>query len=128
LALASIDNHLIDPGAVGIRHELLGVVVVDGEPGFQVERVWPHGKEDVLFFSAVSGLLTGMQTEYPVQPDSWFSYWDYRDVGGVRLPHVMIRSVGDFGPPHGLVLKSVEINVPLPDSLFFPPGRFSPTG
>ena len=53
----------------------------------------------------------------------WFSYWDYRDVGGVRLPHVTIRSVGDLGPPHGLVLESVEINVELPDSLFLPPGE-----
>jgi hypothetical protein len=29
--------------------------------------------------------------------------------------------IGDLGPPHGLVLKSVEINVPLPDSLFISP-------
>lgn len=123
LSLASMDNHLIDPGAVGVTHQLLGVAVMDGDPGFHVRRSWPQGKEDLLFFSAVSGLLTAVRTRYPIHPESWFSYWDYRDLGGIRIPHVMIRSVGDFGPPHGLVLKSVEINVPLPDSLFYPPGE-----
>jgi len=53
--------------------------------------------------------------------ESWLSYWDYRDLGGIRIPHVAIRSVGDFGPPHGTIVESVEINVPLPDSLFLPP-------
>ena len=121
LALASMDNHLVDPGAVGIVHELIGVAALDGDPGFQVRRIWPHGEEDLLFFSAVSGLLTAKRTQYTLMAESWFSYWDYRDLGGVRLPFVHIRSIGDFGPPHGLVLQSVEINVPLPDSLFIPP-------
>jgi hypothetical protein len=121
LPLASMDNHLLEPERAGIRHELIGVAALDGDPGFHVRRLWPHGEEEILFFSAMSGLLTGRRTDYPLMPDSWFSYWDYRDFGGVRLPVVHIRSIGDLGPPHGLVLQSVEINVPLPDSLFLPP-------
>lgn len=127
LPLASMDNHLIEPERVGIRHELVGVAAMDGDPGFHVRRVWPHGDEELLFFSAHSGLLTGRRTDYPLMPDSWFSYWDYRDFGGLRLPVVHIRSIGDLGPPHGLVLQSVEINVPLPDSLFLPPGGRRPS-
>jgi len=121
LPLASMDNHLLEPERVGIRHELIGVTAVDGDPGFEIRRLWPHGEEETLFFSALSGLLTARTTDYPLMPDSWFSYWDYRNFGGVRLPVVHIRSIGDLGPPHGLVLQSVEINVPLPDSLFIPP-------
>ena len=121
LPLVSMDNHLIDPGALGIVHELVGVAAVDGEPGFLVRRTWPHGAEHDLFFSASSGLLTGIRSESPLTPESWFSYWDYRDVGGMRFPFVQIRSIGDAGPPHGLVLQTAELNVPLPDSLFFPP-------
>ena len=116
-----MDNHLIDPGAMGIVHELMGVEALDGDPGFEVRRIWPDGDEQVLYFSAVSGLLTAVRAKYPLMAESWFSYWDYKDLGGVRLPFVHIRSIGEFGPPHGLVLKSVEINVPLPDSLFVPP-------
>jgi hypothetical protein len=119
--LASMDNYVVDPGRIGIRHELVGVAALDNDPGFEVRRIWPHGQEDVLFFSAVSGLLTGVRSPYPLMAQSWFSYWDYRDLGGLRLPFVHIRSMGELGPPHGLVLKSVEINVPLPDSLFLPP-------
>lgn len=121
IALASMDNYVMDPDRVGIRHEFIGVAALDGDPGFHIRRIWPHGQEDLLFFSAVSGLLTGVQSAYPLMAQSWFSYWDYRDLGGLHLPFVLIRSIGDLGPPHGLVLKSVEINVPLPDSLFLPP-------
>jgi hypothetical protein len=121
LAVSSMDNHLIDPGALGIEHDLTGVVAVDGEPGFLVRRIWPHGSEDELFFSAASGLLTGMRRESPLTPESWAVYWDYRDVGGVLFPFVHIRTIGDTGPPHGLVLQEAQINVPLPDSLFLPP-------
>jgi len=120
-ALISMDNHLVDPGAMGVTHELVGVSALDSDPGFEVKRLWPDGKEEILYFSALSGLLTARRTPYPIMAESWFSYWDYRDLGGVRIPFVHIRSVGEFGPPHGLVLQSVEINVPLPDSLFLPP-------
>ena len=121
LSLISMDNHLVDPGAMGITHELVGVSALDSDPGFEVNRIWPDGREEVLFFSALSGLLTAVRSSYPLLAESWFSYWDYRDLGGVRIPFVHIRSIGELGPPHGLVLQSVEVNVPLPDSLFLPP-------
>lgn len=122
-AFISMDNHSIDPGALGITHELLGVSALDGDPGFEVKRILPGGDEEVLYFSALSGLLTARRTSYPLLAESWFSFWDYRDLGGVRIPFVHIRSVGEMGPPHGLVLQSVEVNVPLPDSLFLPPAE-----
>lgn len=121
--LASIDGYFIDYEAWGVSYTLLGVTALDGDPGYSVERRWPDGSEETLFFSATSGLLTAVQSEYMILPASWFSYWDYRDVGGVRIPHVLIRSIGELGPPHGAVVESVEINVPLPDSLFLPPGE-----
>lgn len=123
IPLASMDNHLVNPDALGIRHEYAGVIGVDGTPGFLVRRVWPHGAESELFFSANSGLLTAVRSQSPVTANSWFSYWDYRDVGGILIPFTHIRSVGEAGPPHGLVLHSVEINSLLPDSLFLPPGE-----
>lgn len=121
LAFASMDNHFVDPELGGIGYELMGVMALDADPGYLVRRTWPHGAREDLFFSAVSGLLTGRRTDYHLMPESWFSYWDYRDFGGVRLPTVHIRSIGDLGPPHGLVLQNVQVNVPLSDSLFVPP-------
>ena len=121
LRLASIDGHFIDYQEWGVSYELLGVMALDGDPGYRVARNWADGSQETLFFSAGSGLLTAVQSEYMIHPASWFSYWDFRDVGGFRVPHVMIRSVGDLGPPHGVVVRSVQINVELADSLFVPP-------
>jgi hypothetical protein len=123
LPFVSLDNLALDPGAVGVSHEFLGVSVLDMDPGYEVLRVFPDGSQEVLFFSALSGLLTARRTPYALTTESWYSLWDYRELGGVLLPFVHIRSIGDLGPPHGLVLQSVEINVPLPDSLFLPPGE-----
>ena len=46
----------------------------------------------------------------------------FRRSGDIWLPHVFLRSVGDFGPPHGAVIEQVVINPDLPDSLFHAPG------
>lgn len=119
--LASIDGHFIDYESWGVSYEFTGVLALDGDPGYTLQRTWPDGSSELLFFSASSGLLTAAQSEYVIHPKSWFSYWDYRDVGGIRIPYVTIRSVGELGPPHGAVVESVEINVPLADSLFSPP-------
>lgn len=120
LPAASLDGHFIDPEAVGIAYELMGVAALDGHPGFEIRRTWPHGREDVLFFSAESGLLTNVRYPHPFGGEYSASYWDYRDLGGVALPFVHATNI-DFTPPHAMVLQAVEINVPLPDSLFIPP-------
>jgi len=52
---------------------------------------------------------------------SMFVQWDYRKVGGVKIPYVFIRNVGSMGPPHGGVMEEIRINMPLPDTLFLPP-------
>ena len=122
LASVSMDNHFVDPEAVGIVFEMVGVSAFDGHPGFEVHRIWPHGREDLLFFSAESGLLTLMRYPHRLGGEYWASYWDYRDVGGVSFPFVHITTL-DYDPlPHGLMVESIELNVPLPDSLFIPPG------
>lgn len=126
LSSVSLDNHLVDPEAVGIAYELIGVSTFDEHPGFEVRRRWPHGREDVLFFSAETGLLTLMRYPHPLGIEFWASYWDYRDVGGVSFPFVHVSNL-DFGPPHGAVIESIDINVPLPDSLFSPAGERDPS-
>jgi hypothetical protein len=130
LPAASMDNHFIDPEAVGITYELMGVAALDGHPGFEIRRIWPHGREDILFFSAESGLLTYMRYPHPFAGQYFASYWDYRDLGGVALPFVHATNIR-FTPPHAMLLQAVEINVLLPDSLFLPPERLGsspPTG
>ncbi|MFC1574849.1 hypothetical protein ACFL3Z_02095 [Gemmatimonadota bacterium] len=126
MSSVSMDNHFVDPQAAGIVHELVGVAAFDGHAGFEIRRIWPHGREDILFFSAESGLLTLMRYPHPLGGEYWASYWDYRNLGGVSIPFAHITNI-DFVPPHGSVLREIEINVPLPDSLFMPLGVGTPS-
>jgi hypothetical protein len=44
------------------------------------------------------------------------SYYDYKEVNGVKLPHTVVQS---FGPQNlKAEVTSLEVNVPLDDALF----------
>ena len=55
--------------------------------------------------------------------ESFFSFWDYQEIEGIKIPFVQIRNVGLIGPPHGLVIKKVLINIPMENSMFVPLGE-----
>ncbi len=115
-----LDVLALDPDDPGVSYELAGVEMVNREPCYHVAQVWDDDERHELYFSIASGRLVERLTDYLSGP-SWFSYWDYREVdGGLWLPHVRIRSVGDLGPPHGVVLESVEVDPELPDAFFGP--------
>ena len=124
IRMASMSDGFIDYQQLGITYELIGLDIIDGSPVYQLKRTFSDGIEQDLFFSVESGLLIETLEEY-VQGSpfihSYKSHWNYRDVGGVKIPHVFIRNVGALGPPHGGVVEEVQINVPLDDALFVPP-------
>jgi hypothetical protein len=120
--MASLDHHTLDPARGGVEHELVGVEIVNHTPVYHLRASFTDGYREELYFGVESGLLVERYTDYLSGP-SWFSYWDYRDVGGVKIPHVHIRSVNELGPPHGVGVLEVTLNPDLPDSLFLPPER-----
>ncbi|MBN2432414.1 MAG: hypothetical protein JXQ27_13140 [Acidobacteria bacterium] len=124
--MGRLDNWMLDYAENGIALDFLGVTSLDGPPLYRVRRTYPDGFEEDLLFSASTSMLAEIYSDYTaVLPfmKSYFSLWDYRTVGGIKLPHVFIRNVGPLGPPHGGVLVDVKVNVPLADSLFVPPDR-----
>ena len=47
------------------------------------------------------------------------SYWDFRRVEGILFPFLFIVTLDTgFGQVHGAIIKEIEINLPLDDSLF----------
>ena len=123
LRLVSMDNWLIGFEDYGISHEFVGFHFING-PLYHLRRTFADGYVQDLYFSTTSNLLTEEKADYiQVIPfmKSFMSYWDYRDAGGVKIPHVFIRNMGGLEPPHGAVIEEVKINVPLADSLFVPP-------
>ena len=118
------------PDEQALYYYLAGAHYAAGAPdaalAATLERTYRDGHREDLYFSEATGLMTEMVSEYPdgnPMMISAMSYWDYRDVGGIRIPHVFIRNVGELGTPHGGVVQEVRINEELGDDLFLPPGE-----
>jgi hypothetical protein len=123
IRFASIDNWFIDYAAKGISYTLIGLEYLNGSPVYHLCRTFWDGFQQDLFFSATTNLLTENRSDYiQILPfmKSYMSYWNYREVEGIKIPLVFIRNVGSLGPPHGGLVEEVKINVPLDDALFVP--------
>jgi hypothetical protein len=124
IRMASIDNWFIDYSTKKVSYTFIGLEFLESSPVYHLRRTFWDGFQQDLFFSALTNLLTENRSDYiQVQPfmKSYLSYWNYRNVGGIKIPYIFIRNVGSLGPPHGGVVEEVKINVPLDDSLFIPP-------
>jgi hypothetical protein len=124
LRMISMDNWFMDYAAKGISYTFIGLEYFNGSPVYHLRRTFWDGFQQDLYFSAVSNLLTEIKSDYvQIQPfmKSYLSLWNYREVDGIKIPFVFIRSVGSMEPPHGGLVEEVKINVPLNDSLFIPP-------
>lgn len=123
IRFASIDNWFIDYAAKGVSYTFIGLEYLNGSPVYHLRRTFWDGFQQDLFFSATTNLLTENRSDY-IQTlpfmKSYMSYWNYRDVEGIRIPFVFIRNVGSLGPPHGGIVEEVKLNVPLDDALFVP--------
>lgn len=122
--MGSIDGHFIDYADRGVTYGFVGAEIFNSAPVYHLKRTFEDGFEQDLFFSVETGYLTEIESEYPPSypfMKSVMSLWDYRDVGGIMIPHVFIRNMGGLGPPHGGVVEEVQVNVPLDDSLFVKP-------
>lgn len=120
---ACIDDWFIDYSEKGISYTFIGLEYLNGSPVYHLRRIFWDGYEQDLFFSALTNLLTEIRSDYveglPFM-ESYLSYWNYREVEGLRIPHIFIRNAGSLGPPHGGVIEEVKINVPLDETLFIP--------
>jgi hypothetical protein len=115
----SLDNSFLDYKSRGITYDWVGVEMLNHAPVYHLKRrFWDSYQED-LYFSIDSGYLTEKLTPYNIGP-TYFTFWDYRKVHKIMIPHVQIRNMDSMGPPHGLVVQEVQINVPLKNSFFRP--------
>lgn len=116
--MCSIDDFFLDYKARGIRLQFKGVEILSATPVYRLTRSFLDGYSEDLFFSVQSGLLSEKLTPYIMGISSYMSFWDFRKIDNVLLPHVFIRSSADNGPPHGGVLVDAQVNPLLDDALF----------
>ena len=117
LRMACMPDLFLDYKKKGINYKYVGVEVLNHSPVYHLKRIFQDGYEEDLYFSIKTGYLTEKLTPYNLGP-TYFTLWDYRKVGDLLFPYVFIRSIGDFGPPHGGIIQEIKINTPLDDSLF----------
>jgi len=126
LPLASMNQWLLGYEAFGISYRFMDFDYLNGSPVYRLRRTYRNGRVEDLYFSAVTNLLTEIRSDYVQHRPfmkSYQSFWNYRDVNGVKIPFVFIRNLGSLEPPHGGVVEEVRVNVPLDDKLFLPPDR-----
>jgi tetratricopeptide (TPR) repeat protein len=124
IRMASIDNWFIDYSTKKVSYTFIGLEFLESSPVYHLRRTFWDGYQEDLFFSALTNLLTEVKSDYSqVMPfmKSYKSLWNYREFERIKIPYIFIRNVGSLGPPHGLVVEEVKINVPLDDALFIPP-------
>ncbi|MDL2255119.1 insulinase family protein [Parabacteroides sp. OttesenSCG-928-K15] len=95
-----------------------GVEAINDEDAYAV-KLERNGKTTMEYYSVASGLkLRNVQTgSTPMgEIQTITDYSDYREVNGIKIPYEMTQSV--MGQNMKTVIKSVEVNTGLADSLF----------
>lgn len=113
-----IYGDFIDYDASGITYDLLGIEAIDRHIYYHLVKKYADGEKRDYYFSAETGLFRIERRDFGVGKD-FKSHWDYRHHEGILIPHLFVVTLDvGFGQTHGGILKDIQINVPLDDSLF----------
>ncbi len=127
---ADIDGILVDWEAKGHTVELVGTEEVEGTETYKLKVTRASGDELFVYLDTEYGIEI-MQTATRTVPGqgaemefvTYFS--DYKDVGGVMMPHSLETRVGDQQLAN-ITIQSVEVNSDIPDERFVMPEPASP--
>lgn len=117
----SITMDLVDYEAKNVTYELIDTAGFDGGAFYKLRKTISTGKESFIYFDVRTGLLRMKEDSCEYGRDARV-FLDYRDVGGVLLPH-MWAAVVDVLTTTDVALLSYEVNPPLDDGLFQEPKR-----
>ena len=111
----------IDYEEKGYGVVFVGTETVDGMRMHHLQMTWSDGGTREIYFDVSTGLFTMFK------PTSWGTVrvHDYRPIEGVLFPHLTeARGTSPEGQEihHLNVVVSLELNVPVDDSLFMPSG------
>ncbi len=105
--------------AMKVKSILKAVEAVDGKDAYVVEYVLPAGEKITNYFDVETGLKVQTmemtktpQGEIPVPT----KFQEYKEVSGVKFPHVMLISQGPMN--FKFQVSSLEVNPTLDDAIF----------
>ena len=127
---ADIDGPLVDYRAKGNRIELLGKGIAGGRDAWQLKITASDGEDRVVFLDAETGLQVKTVARKTVDGNDVeivSVIGDYREVGGLKLPHFFESSVTGVPESQSMKFERIELNVPLEDSRFAMPRARAPS-
>ncbi len=121
---ADFDGDLVNWKEKGHQVELVGKEKVEGTDAYKLKVTKKNGDVSYVFLDAEYFLeirgegkrtLRGQEVEYES------SVGDYKEVGGLLIPHAMSTKAKGMPGGQTLTFSRVELDVPLEDSLFAMP-------
>jgi hypothetical protein len=110
-------------GSLNFKNGELIDTTLKGHEAYVVSAVNKDGRDETLYFDTMNGLLLRVVFEAegaegePVEVECAFG--DYREVGGLKLPHRLHFKRGD--ETMTMTFENYFPNEPIPDSTFEPP-------
>ncbi|HWP44708.1 MAG TPA: hypothetical protein VNO14_15780, partial [Blastocatellia bacterium] len=102
---------------------LAGKASVRGREAYVIEAGLPEGGSDRIYFDTETGLIVRSDTERegPLGLTNTESYFeDHRIIDGITIPFTLRQHSGLVNVV--IKLREVRHNVPIDDSIFYPPG------
>jgi outer membrane lipoprotein-sorting protein len=128
---ADIDGPLVDAAAKGNTIELVGREKIDGGiDAWHLKIKRRNGDARDLFLDAKTYLQILTVTHRTVDGNEIeirSRIGDYREVGGLKLPHSFEASAAGVSETQSLKFDKIELNVPIDDSRFEMPKAKPPT-
>jgi outer membrane lipoprotein-sorting protein len=118
---ADIDGPLVDYKAKGNTVELLGKETVEGAEAYKLKVTLKSGVVRTMYIDAEHFLQVKEESKRTIRGteiDGETIFGDYKEVGGLMLPHSI--DSGQKGSPQRqkLVVEKIELNVPIDDARF----------
>jgi zinc protease len=105
--------------AMKIKTILKAVEKIDGKDAYMIEYILPAGEKLTSYFDVETGLRV-QSTEIAKTPQGEIAiptkYQDYREINGVKFPHVILVSQGPMN--FKFEVSSLEVNPTLDDAIF----------
>ncbi|MEM7456890.1 MAG: DUF620 domain-containing protein [Planctomycetota bacterium] len=122
IKLQSDFRRMYDPASIYDEITCTGMEAVDGDECYILELVRSGGTTSKDYYSKTSGLLVQSVTTSTTPMGEMQIITmpsEYKEVGGVMMPHMMVQ---DMGPAKvEIVFDSIEVNGEIDEATFAPP-------
>lgn len=119
---ADFEGPLVGWEEKGHQATLASEIEIEGKEVYELEVVLKGGGTVTYFLDAESFLAVKRTTTAETgETQMETTFEDYREVAGVRIPHVIGTRQGGAPAAQVFTIESLEVNVDLPDELFAMP-------